>query len=175
MLVTHSAVWRIEFRTDATRADAPVIPLGVLRESCVADDGRFLGLIFRPKLTPLECDKMNFATWPELSEDRLESFMNSLFEKAWAHSCEAADGKLGADRIAKQFSQHSALAFVSADARECKAANWQRLQLNLHESLFDHEDWLAPTLNAPIMPFQRKPVVQPAYAPMSPEIVLKAA
>ncbi len=175
MLVTHSAVWRIEFRTDATRADAPVIPLGVLRESCVADDGRFLGLIFRPKLSPLESDKMNFDTWPELSEARLESFMNDLFERAWAQSCEAVDGTLGAERIAALYSQHSALTFLKSPARECQAQTWQRLQLSLHESLFDHETWLVPALTAPVLPMRRKPVVQPVHPQMSPEIVLKAA
>ena len=175
MLVTNSAVWRIEFRTDATRADAPVIPLGVLRESCVADDGRFLGLIFRPELTPLECDEINFETWPELGEERLESFMNELFEKAWEHSCEAADGALGADRIAKQYSPHSALAFVADAAPEYKAANWQRLQLQLHKSLFDYEDWLAPTLIAPVVSMPSRPSIQIPNALMSPEIMLKAA
>lgn len=176
MLETVSALWRIEFRTDASKADGLTIPLGFMRESCAGGDGRFLGLIFRPSLTPLECDRVNLNTWPELGGEQLEKFMNDIFDRAWAHSCDAIDGVLGTHAIATNYSGQSALAFVGEPVRqECTAENWHRLQVKLHESLFDHEESLSPVLSAPVLPLRRR-APQPDLPELAPaEIMLKAA
>jgi hypothetical protein len=175
MLETYSALWRIEFRTDASKADALAVPLGYLRESSVAGDGRFLGLIFRPSLTILELDRINLATWPELAEERLEQFMNELFESAWVDVSAANDGSHGTSIIAQKYSGYSAFSFVATNAKELKAENWNRLQLKLHASLFEFENALAPSLSAQILPFDRQDYRENANELPASEIMLKAA
>jgi hypothetical protein len=175
MLETYSALWRIEFRTDASKADALVVPLGYLRESSVSGNGRFLGLIFRPTLTPLELDRVNAHTWPELAGDKLEGFMNGLFDRAWTDVCDADDDAHGTARLAQAYSGHSALSFVATSAKELKAENWNRLQLKLHESLFDFEDALAPSLSAQVLPFGRRKQLPLVAESPAAEIMLKAA
>ncbi len=175
MLDTYSALWRIEFRTDASKADALKIPLGYLRESSVAGNGRFLGLIFRPTLTPLELDRINLHTWPEMACDRLEIFMNELFDRSWGDVCSADEGVIGTAKIAASYTGHSALVFVSTPVKEMKAKSWMNLQLNLHQSLFDFEDELHPSLSAPVVPFNRNAAPMPRIEIPSAEIMLKAA
>lgn len=175
MLETYSALWRIEFRTDASKADAPAIPLGYLRESSVIGDGRFLGLIFRPTLTPLEVDRVNLNTWPELGNDRLEAFMNELFERSWTDVCAAEEGVHGTAKIAGSYAGHSALAFVNTKAKELKAKNWNALQLSLHRSLFDYEESLAPVFSADVLPFCKQPLEAIPLDVPGAEIMLKAA
>jgi hypothetical protein len=175
MLETYSALWRIEFRTDASKADALAIPLGYLRESSVAENGRFLGLIFRPTLTPLELDRINLNTWPEIAGDQLEAFMNALFDRSWVDVCAADEGVLGTAKIAASYAGHSALAFVSTTVKEIKAKNWMNLQLHLHESLFDFEEFLHPALSAEVLPFNRQAAPMPQIEIPGAEIMLKAA
>jgi hypothetical protein len=72
---------RISFFTDMTRADAPVIPLGFILEAAWPDQARWLGLIGRTRLTPLELDKINLITWPDLRAPF--ALLDNLFEKGW--------------------------------------------------------------------------------------------
>jgi hypothetical protein len=158
MLETKSALWRIEFRTDASKVGALTIPLGFLRESWADNAGRFMGLIFRTRLTPLELDRVNLNTWAELSSDRLEPFMDELFDKAWSDSRGAADGQLGAGALAANYGAHSALSFVGTEVKECRAATWQNLRLQLIGAMFSLEDRLSPVLMADVVPIKgRKP------------------
>lgn len=72
---------RISFFTDMTRADAPVIPLGFILEAAWPNQARWLGLIGRTRLTPLELDRINLTTWPDLRAPF--GLLDSLFEKGW--------------------------------------------------------------------------------------------
>lgn len=89
MQEAKTAVSRIEFRTNLMRANAPIIRLGFLVECCW-DDFRWMGMIYRPALTPNELKASNLETWPELLAP--EPLLRSLFDKAW----ESADGEGGA-------------------------------------------------------------------------------
>jgi hypothetical protein len=73
---------RISFYTDMTRADAPVLPLGYMLEAAWPDKARWLGLIGRTRLTPLELDRVNETTWPELRAPF--GMLADLFEAGWA-------------------------------------------------------------------------------------------
>ena len=50
------ALWRIEFRTDLDLATAPTIPLAYLLEARWENDFRWLGMLFRKRLTLPELD-----------------------------------------------------------------------------------------------------------------------
>jgi hypothetical protein len=64
-----------------TRVDAPVIPLGYMLEAAWPEKARWLGLIGRMQLTPLELDRVNTTTWPELRNPF--GMLADLFEKGW--------------------------------------------------------------------------------------------
>jgi hypothetical protein len=74
-------ITRISFLTDMTRADAPVIPLGYMLEAAWPEKARWLGLVGRMRLTPLELDRVNKTTWPELHNPF--ATLADLFEKGW--------------------------------------------------------------------------------------------
>jgi len=113
-MLTHSnALWRIEYRSDLTRAKAPVIPVGFVLEARWSDDVRWLGMLFRKRLTPVELDTINIETWPEMQA--LEPFMNRLFDEVWDQDIDSDLTEvpmLGSDLIAKSYGMHSSLHFA---------------------------------------------------------------
>ena len=72
---------RISFSTDMTRADAPMIPLGYMFEGVWPKKARWLGLIGRLRLTPVELEMINTATWPEMKSPF--HVLMELFMKGW--------------------------------------------------------------------------------------------
>jgi hypothetical protein len=113
MVLTHSsALWRIEYQTNLTRAHDPVLPLGYMLEAYWSNGVRWLGMLFRKRLTLLEIDRVDVETWPEMKE--LPLFMNRLFERAW--NSDIASNKplplLGSNSVAANFSGRSSLHFA---------------------------------------------------------------
>ncbi|MNS02997.1 hypothetical protein D3C72_343240 [compost metagenome] len=110
-----SVVTRIEFRIDAMRADAERIPLGYVVE-CLWSDMRWMGMIYRPSLTPNEIKRINFDTWPELRDPTV--LLHDLFESAWA----ARHGH-GSEGLTERFGALSALHSYVTDENSEFAAN----------------------------------------------------
>ena len=73
---------RIAFVTDMTRGDAPVIPLGYMVEGAWLDRARWLGLIGRTRLTPLEPNTVDLTSWAQLESPY--DLLNSFFDRGWA-------------------------------------------------------------------------------------------
>jgi hypothetical protein len=178
MLTHSSTLWRIEYRTDLTRAREPVLPVGFVLEAHWNNDVRWLGMLFRKRLMPLELDRVNLETWPEMND--LETFMNGLFDKVWDQKVGGRHNppRLGSALVAPNYAMHSSLHFASdepkvklstEDAETSFSALYVRL-LGLHGSL-------SPTLTAPVvrLPKKSKPasVVKPVRADV--EQVLRAA
>lgn len=153
MLETKSVLWRIEFRTDASKADALAIPLGYMRESFLAESGRFLGLIFRTQLSPLELDKINLHTWPEMRD--LEPFMDGLFDRSRETCVKSLAGDFGTPSVARGFSGQSALVFEALNVDEIKATTRGHLVNHLMTSLQAWEEYLVPVLKAPVVAIKK--------------------
>ncbi len=161
MLKPSDALWRVEFRTDLMRAGAPTLPLGYMLEAHWHDGVRWLGMLFRRKLTALELDQVETATWPELVD--LESFMSGLFERSWDAS---EDGNneppLGSAIIAREYSIRSALQF--APVTNTAVINHEDA-VGSFPSLYSHlpnfRQELKPSLVAEIVPFRIPAVIAP--------------
>jgi hypothetical protein len=151
MLETKSVLWRVEFRTDVSRTSALKIPVGFMREAFFDENSRFLGLIFRASLTPLEIDLVNLKTWPEMSS--LEGFMDKLFDDVWEADANIVDGTFGSFASARRYGGQSALSFAKIEVDECRAKSAAHMIKHLIDSLDVFEDQLEPALQAPILPF----------------------
>jgi hypothetical protein len=186
MMLTHSeGLWRIEYRSDLSRAQGPVLPIGYVLEARWNDlearwnsDVCWLGMLFRTRLTPIELGHVDLETWPEMQE--LEPFMNRLFEEVWDQEGGVDNGvlRLGSPVVGSKYSMQSSLQFVSADpsvalndedAEQSFPALYTRL-LGLHGSL-------APTLSAPVVPLpqRQKPAAVVMPVRVDVEQVLRAA
>lgn len=146
------ALWRVEYRTDASRADSLVIPVGFMLDAYWQDEARWLGLSYRERLTVSELDLVNLETWPEL--DDIEAFADSLFDRAWASGLE-----LGSLVLAKSFPAYSALSF-NAEPAELDLGTLERSESfsNLLNYLQGLEKDLQPAITAPVLPFETKSV-----------------
>jgi hypothetical protein len=169
----REGLWRIEYRTNLTRANTAVIGLGFLLEAQWENDIRWLGMLFRRKINPIENDFIDQATWPELNSN-LEAFMTGLFEEAWSNSRVSGGRAFGSDAIVKKFSMHSALQFapeactVSVNPDDAVASF-----TILYSHLLQFRNRLIP-LSAPVLPLKkRKPM--PAVARADVELANKAA
>jgi hypothetical protein len=165
-MVHHKdAMWRIEYRTDQTRADSAMLPLAYMLESHWEDGVRWLGMLFRKRLTALELDRVNRATWPEL--ENLEGFMKGLFDDAWiAAEDNVHDGeiRLGSDLVAVKFPVQSALNFAPTAERYAFGEDESvKAFPGLYAHLLGFRDALAPTLVSPVvhLPSRRAPVARP--------------
>ena len=164
------ALWRIEFRTKLTQADSLVIPVAYLLDAQWKEGSvRWLGLLFRKRLTPPELDQVNTATWPELKE--IEPFMKRLFEDAWRMVDDAA-ADLGAAGLAKRYSHYSSLLFARAGEGPKKLMDEP---VKAFSQLYDHmlglREQLAPVVTAPVV---RMPRFRKAVAPVvtRPDVAL---
>jgi hypothetical protein len=170
MMLTHSsALWRIEYQTNLTRAHDPVLPLAYMLEAYWNNGVRWLGMLFRKRLTPLEIDRVDMETWPEMKE--LPLFMNGLFERAW--NSDVASNRplplLGSNSVATNFSGRSSLHFagdepsitLSNDDPEQSFADLYTRLLRLHSAL-------SPRLVAEVHPLPQPkkdvPVIKPTLA-----------
>jgi hypothetical protein len=168
MMLTHStAMWRIEYQTNLTRARDPVLPLGYMLEGHWGDGARWLGLLFRKRLTPLESDRVDFATWPEMKD--LPLFMNRLFERAW-NSDVAGDAPrplLGSNSIAANFTGRGSLYFAADDpAVTLSNEDLEQSFTDLYARLLQLHGALSPRLIADVLPLpqprQSQPILKPA-------------
>jgi hypothetical protein len=164
------ALWRIEYRADATRADSTTIPVGFMLEADWQRRARWLGLYFRQKLTAPELDLVNLHTYPELRD--LDKFMNELFDRAWEVTV-----ALGSEEIAKLYPAFGALQFVPEtmplDLGEFDAgSSFQRL----YALLLEQQQRLQPVLSAPVISIAGRPSRRPfVMAPEAVELLNKAA
>jgi hypothetical protein len=154
MMHHRGAMWRIEYRADQTRVGAPVCPLGFMLEEHWRSGERWLGLLFRKRLTALELDHVNLKTWPELKT--LEGYMKGLFEEAWDAT---GDDPLGSVIVAAKYPVQSALCFLPAKGEyQFKADNPVESFKSLYGYLLGLRDQLTPTLTAPVvkLPLRKK-------------------
>jgi hypothetical protein len=173
MLNAKSVVTRVEFRTNATQSDCIRIPLGFVVES-LWDDMRWMGMIYRPKLTSNELKEINLDTWPELRSP--EALLHDMFESAWL----SQDGD-GGRALASHFGPFSALhAFVEDDESNFAVAledpSDPQTASVLIERLQKFEPQLKPAFSATILSFIRaNPKLKSFNAPRPNEQVQLAA
>src|SRR5262245_25432643 len=109
-MLTHSkALWRIEYKTDLTRANSVELPVAYMLEARWSDGIRWLGMYFRKRFTEMELRYVNTETWPEM-KDQLTPFVISLFEEAWKNCpvlSSSLEPSLGSNRVALKFSDRS--------------------------------------------------------------------
>jgi hypothetical protein len=167
----RKGLWRIEFRTDLTRADATVIPLGFVHEAHFPTSIRWLGLLFRKRLTVSEADRIDLLTWPELRDD-LEPFMRSLFDSAWSLARTASDNALGTPTVAAKYSHRSALHFAPlGEGPPVASRDPVKRCLELCTHLLALRGKLAPVISAPVVPLRRRKTLAPA-ATVRPDVEL---
>jgi hypothetical protein len=148
---TIGRISRISFLTDMTRADASVLPLGFMLEAAWPDQARWLGLIGRTRLTPLELDRVNLTTWPDLRAPF--NMLDKLFDQGW----QSEWGGAGVT-IQKQWSRSAfaididdyPLKTFSADTAEAWASTCEALCASLNALHVR----LAPVLVAPLIPLR---------------------
>ncbi len=158
MLTHDKALWRVEYRTDLTRARAVTVPVAYMLETHFENDVRWLGMLFRKRLTVSELDLVDIETWPELKD--LEKFMTRLFDEAWKIA--GPDQPMGSLALAPNYSMHSALQFAPADcAVSIDVEDAVESFPTLYAYLLDFRDLLSPIVTAPVVPFKTR---QPAAA-----------
>ena len=179
-MLTHSeGLWRIEYHPDLSWSNEYALPIGFMLEAHWSNDVRWLGILFRRRLTALELERVDLETWAELKE--LEPFMNGLFETAWTEDL-GKPGQvplLGSSVVAKNYPMHSSLQFAAdkpgvklspSDPEESFSALYTKL-LGLHSAL-------TPKLAAPVVQLPKKKLL-PARRPAAPradvEQILRAA
>jgi hypothetical protein len=145
---------RISFFTDMTRADAPVIPIGFMLEAAWPEQARWLGLIGRTRLTPLELDRVNSTTWPELHApfDMLDKLFDHGWAAEWGDAGSSMQKQWSRSSFSIETSEHP-LTTLSAETAEAWTASSNALcaQLNaLHLRL-------APVLVAKPVPLRPPP------------------
>jgi hypothetical protein len=166
------ALWRIAFRTNLTRSDAPTTPMAYLLEAHWAEERiRWLGLLFRRRLMPPEVALVNTETWPELKGE-LEPFMKGVFEQAWLASGKT-DEALGSAALATLYHQQSALSFAVADQMPDLGKKGAIESFGvLYEHLLGLRDYLKPMISAPVVPLGNREEKVPTLAPTRPDVEL---
>jgi hypothetical protein len=145
---------RIAFVTDMTRGDAPVIPLGFMLEAAWPDKARWLGLISRTRLTPLELDAINLTSWPQLESPY--GLLNSFFDKGWAATWGEAGSTIQSEwmRSSMQITiddNSATLLTLTPDSSVAWTATCNTMSAHL-EALRAH---LVPSIKAPVVGLQR--------------------
>jgi hypothetical protein len=150
---------RISFFTDMTRADAPVIPLGFMLEAAWPEKARWLGLVGRTRLTPLELDRINATTWPELQAPfgKLAELFEQGWESPWGEAGTAIQAGWSRSSFSVDTSEHQLSDVCSADTPEAWTSTCDVLCTTLNALRVK----LAPTLIA-------KPVRLRAWQPNKP-------
>jgi hypothetical protein len=155
-MLTHSkALWRIDYRADLTRSNSLVIPVGFALEARWSNDVRWLGMLFRKRLSDRELETVNIETWPEMKN--LESFMKELFEQTWDLDVAVGDGApaLASGVIASKYSARNSLQFVP-DVPEIKLSDDVDQSFTaLYAMLLRLHDKLTPSTATPVIPLPR--------------------
>jgi hypothetical protein len=157
------ALWRIEFRTDMTRAGAPIIPLAFLVEAAWPRGGRWQGMLFRPSLTKNELAACDLQTWAELEAP--DPFLRGLFSEAWR-----AGPEVGAEVLLNRYSDRSAFHIAPQAHDGLAAAAAEQATPHtfaaLTEFIRNFKDCLQPVLKADVVDFgqsrRRLPTRTPA-------------
>lgn len=170
MLRHNSGLWRIEFRSDLTRSAAETFRVGFMLEAHWDNGDRWLGMLFRKRLTAVELDHVDVGTWPEL--EQLETYMTGLFDEAWSAVSEITpEGdvpRLGSGILAKKFPVQSALHFASeTSAVDLDTADPEKSFKDLYVRILGLRSELTPLLTAPVVPF---PARLPARVPQRPDV-----
>lgn len=155
---------RISFATNMTRADAPVIQLGRMLEGILLIDetpqARWLGLLGRKRLTPLELDRINLSTWGEMEQPF--SFLTKLFDNGWA-------AKWGESSLAiEQMWARSSILIESRELSDLLPEMpptitenldvvWEESANSLSRKLLLERMTLLPTFNAEVVPLRAIP------------------
>ncbi len=167
MLHHKDTMWRIDFRCDLTRADAPSLPLAFMLETHWADGVRWLGMLFRKRLTALELESVDVSTWSELKT--LESFMKGLFDEAWnavPADVGAAQMPLGSTLVAAKYPLQSALHFAAVPNKAViRDDDHKKAFQHLYSYLLGLGDSLTPVLVAPVVRLPTKKRAAPAVRP----------
>jgi len=164
-MTDRSGLWRIEYRADLTRADSVVIPLAYLLEAEWAESARWLGMVFKKRLTVLERDKLDLLTWPELlAGDSLEPFMRQLFDRAWKAKSDAV--ALRSEQLARTYPRVSALHFAPQPFDAIGKYDPVKSFTGMYEHLMGLKKSLPPALIAPVVPLHPKKLA----APPRPEV-----
>jgi hypothetical protein len=178
-MLTHSkALWRIEYKADLTRSDSKVLPLAFALEARWSNDVRWLGMLFRKRLSPLEGGLVDFGTWPELKD--MDKFMENLFETIWQLDL-PEDGErpeLGSALIARNYTGYGSLAFVLDDPGiDLRNDDPEQSFTHLYGRLLEQHDRLSPAILAPViaMPKRGKRDPIPAAPRVDVEQVMRAA
>lgn len=177
MLGHNSALWRVDYRTDLTRASAPVCPIGYFVEARWSDDVRWLGVLFRKRLSPIETAHVNYETWPEMKD--LKPFMETLFDRAW--DAELPTGEqlptLGSTVLAGAYGMQSSLQFVEDELDlEISSEDPEQSFNALYSRLLGLHDRLTPTMSAPIVQMPKRilptaPLVRPQRADVAQKMM----
>lgn len=171
-MLTHSkGLWRIEYRSDLTRAQGPVLPVGYVLEARWNNDVRWLGMLFRKRLMPIELEHVDLKTWPEMQG--LEPFMTRLFDEVWEQELgsDGASPQMGAPIIATNYSMRSSLQFNTADARlDLSNEDPEKSFAALYTHLLGLHAALTPMLKAPVVQLPRRPKSAPAEAAERPDV-----
>ncbi|HEX3430802.1 MAG TPA: hypothetical protein VHT03_07940 [Rhizomicrobium sp.] len=157
---------RISFQSDMTRGDAPVIPFARILECVWPDVLRWVGLIGRTRLMPLELDAINLETWPEFREP------HALLSRLWDEGWNAEWGLAGA--ALETVWGRSALSVVTEPLAgllpDCNHSDADAALIEAHPILWARmlaeENHLKPKLIAPVTEMRlRQPTrVQPTAA-----------
>jgi hypothetical protein len=181
MLHHNDAMWRIEFRSDLTRADALSLPLAYVLEAHWDSGDRWLGMLFRKRLTTLELEHVDIATWSEMKN--LEAFMKGLFDEAWNtlqikidEGEEQATLPLGSAIIAAKYPVQSALHFAPTQGKvivgdDDPVKSFQ----TLYAYLLGLRDNLSSALVAPVVQLPARKRAIPFVAQHDVEIANRAA
>jgi hypothetical protein len=165
MMLTHSrALWRIEYQIDLARVDSPVIPIAYMLEAHWCSGVRWLGMLFRKRLMPLEIERVDLETWPEMKD--VAQFMNRLFDRAWTCelSAEQVPPQLGSSYVALNYANHSSLRFVTDEPRvDLDNEDPERSFTDLYKQLLGFHEVLSPRLVAEVHPFRqpKAPIIVP--------------
>jgi hypothetical protein len=159
MLEHKKALWRVEFRSDLTRAHAPSFRVAYLLETHWVNEVRWLGMLFRKRLTAAELDLVDTQTWPEMGN--LEKFMTGLFDEAWAAGSDPKS-PLGSNLLSAKYSMHSALRFAGENP-DVNLNSDDPVQSfpALYGCLLDFRDLLSPVMTAPVVPFRAREPAAP--------------
>lgn len=147
------SITRIAFQSDMTRADAPVIPFARILECVWPDAIRWLGLIGRTRLTPLELEVINLETWPEFREPH--PLLAKIWDKGWSADWGGAGELLQREwsRTALGVSTES-LSGLLPDTNHTDIADALR---EAHPILWTHmiaeAEHLRPIIKAPVLRF----------------------
>ncbi|QDF38260.1 hypothetical protein FJN17_12155 [Bradyrhizobium symbiodeficiens] len=157
-MLTHSkALWRIDYRADLTRSNSLVVPVGFVLEARWSNDVRWLGMLFRKRLTDFELAAVNVETWPEMQN--LEGFLNKVFDDAWAAE-EPLGGDapaLGSSAIALNYSAQSSLQFLADDpAVKLDNDDAEQSFADLYKRLLSLHDRLTPAALAPVVELPKR-------------------